>query len=40
MDIDAKMSAGYAMNKMGWSMLLDPRNIRLINALGEAYDAL
>ena len=40
MDIDAKMSAGYAMNKMNWNMLLDPRNTQLINALGEAYDAL
>ena len=42
MDLDAQMSAGYAMNKMTMNMntLLDPRNIRLINALGEAYDAL
>jgi CubicO group peptidase (beta-lactamase class C family) len=39
-DLDAKMSAGFAMNKMSAEILLDTRKTRLVNALGEAYDAL
>ena len=40
MDLDAKMSAGFAMNKMSAEILLDTRKTRLMNALAEAYDAL
>jgi CubicO group peptidase (beta-lactamase class C family) len=39
-DLDAKMSIGFAMNKMSAELLLDPRKTRLMNALAEAYDAL
>ncbi len=40
MDLDAKMSLGYAMNKMGADILLDSRPVRLIDALSKAYEAL
>jgi CubicO group peptidase (beta-lactamase class C family) len=39
-DLDAKMSAGYAMNKMSSKLIMDTRKTRLMNALAEVYDAL
>lgn len=39
-DLDAKMSAGFAMNKMSAEILMDTRKTRLMNALAAAYDAL
>jgi CubicO group peptidase (beta-lactamase class C family) len=39
-DLDAKMSAAFAMNKMSSEILLDTRKVRFINALSEAYNAL
>ncbi|HUY00635.1 MAG TPA: serine hydrolase domain-containing protein [Candidatus Deferrimicrobium sp.] len=39
-DLDAKMSAAFAMNKMSAQILLDTRKVRFIDALAEAYKAL
>jgi CubicO group peptidase (beta-lactamase class C family) len=39
-DLDAKMSAAFAMNKMSSEILLDTRKMRFINALSDAYNAL
>ena len=35
MDLDAKLSCAYAMNKMIFSLTGDPRTVRLVNALYE-----
>jgi CubicO group peptidase (beta-lactamase class C family) len=39
-DLDAKMSAAFAMNKMSSEILLDTRKMRFINALSDSYNAL
>jgi CubicO group peptidase (beta-lactamase class C family) len=39
-DLDAKMSTAFAMNKMSVEILMDVRKARFMNALAEAYDAL
>ncbi len=39
-DIDAKISTAFAMNKMSSEILMDVRKERLMGAIAEAYDAL
>jgi CubicO group peptidase (beta-lactamase class C family) len=40
MDLDAKMSLGFAMNKMSAEILMDLRKVRFFDALTKAFDAL
>ncbi len=40
MDLDKKVSAAFAMNKMTPSVLLDPRKERLLNTLYETYEKI
>jgi len=40
MDLDAKMSLGFAMNKMSAEILMDIRKVRFMDVLTKALDAL